>query len=337
MALAGAGPGEPDDAPEPIRALSIACEGPADALWAAILDELCPMAEEDEAPAPASLQPAAKPRSSDIETALEQVAGQAQQVEKNSRAAAEYVLDHLAQVLDPEERAALAADFEDPGVPVATKVDSANESPGTAVPGFDQARSAKVQTAPASSPLATNVDFANESTGTSVPGVVQVRNETVHAASSPPLQVFDLEVGTDRAGLWQVVEQSICGLSPRSALLDAKPPMPWATDTCLSIDAAGRIGVWTLYRDGTSWFALREWANEHRNLLALTRRDLVVDQKADVAVHIVLPLDHAVGGAGEGPDVLPTLLRTAARNIYLYRLRQIQWNGRRGLLVVPIS
>ena len=67
-----------------------------------------------------------------------------------------------------------------------------------------------------------------------------------------------------------------------------------------------------LCRDGTSWFALREWANEHRNLLVLTGRDLVVDPKADVAVHIVLPLDYA---DGDGPDVVPTLLRTAAENL----------------------
>src|ERR1043165_1684970 len=147
-----------------------------------------------------------------------------------------------------------------------------------------------------------------------------------------PLRVFDLEEGADRTKLWQAVERSIWNLSPRSALLDAKPPMSWATDTCLSIDAAGRVNVWTLYRDGTSWFALRELANEHRNLLALTRRDLVVDKEADVAVHIVLPVDYE----GEG-DVVPTLLRAAAKNIHLYRLRQIQWNKRRGLLVVPIS
>ena len=62
--------------------------------------------------------------------------------------------------------------------------------------------------------------------------------------------------------------------------------------------------------------------------------DLVVDKEAEVAVHIVLPLEY---GSGEGSDVVPTLLRTAAKNIYLYRLRQIQWHQRRGLAVVPIS
>ena len=35
---------------------------------------------------------------------------------------------------------------------------------------------------------------------------------------------------------------------------------------------------------------------QHRNLLALARRDLIVDKEAEVAVHIVLPLEEGTPG-----------------------------------------
>src|SRR5204863_3952989 len=51
LALAGAGPiphGNGAATQDAIRVLSIACTGPEDALWAAVLDELCPMTESEE-------------------------------------------------------------------------------------------------------------------------------------------------------------------------------------------------------------------------------------------------------------------------------------------------
>ena len=97
------------------------------------------------------------------------------------------------------------------------------------------------------------------------------------------------------------------------------------------------MNVWRLYEDGASWFALREWANEHRNLLALTRRDWVVDKNAEVAVHIVLPLEEENEGGDLQESVASMLPRVPTRNVHLYRLRVVQWNARRGVLVVPIA
>jgi hypothetical protein len=145
----------------------------------------------------------------------------------------------------------------------------------------------------------------------------------------------------DRASQWQSVERSIRDLVPESILLEARPPMSWATESCIAIDPDGVLHIWTLYKDGATWYALREWASEHRNLLALTRRDLVLSKDADVVVHIVLPLEpHAeksTPSREKMPSVINTILRTPAKNIHIYRLRVLQWNARRGLIVVPIS
>jgi len=76
--------------------------------------------------------------------------------------------------------------------------------------------------------------------------------------------------------------------------------------------------------------------------LALTRRDLVISKDSAVTVHIVLPLetipDQGADAPAEKPaDIVNTIMRTPAKNIHLYRLRVLQWNARRGLLVVPIA
>jgi hypothetical protein len=102
--------------------------------------------------------------------------------------------------------------------------------------------------------------------------------------------------------------------------------MSWAHESTLAVDADGRLHVWTLFSDGATWFALREWATEHRALLALTRRDLAIRQDAEVAVHIVMPLDHPPADA---------LARAGGRHVSWYRLRAVQWAGRRGAIVVP--
>lgn len=78
---------------------------------------------------------------------------------------------------------------------------------------------------------------------------------------------------------------------------------------------------------------------EHRDLLALTRRDLVLDRETAVTVHIVLPLDNlpdTPNNAAQTPGIVSTILRTPAKNIHIYRLRTLQWNARRGMIVVPI-
>jgi hypothetical protein len=171
------------------------------------------------------------------------------------------------------------------------------------------------------------------------------RNETPNDATGVTLRAFDLadQRQADRTTQWESVERSIRDLVPESILLEARPPMSWATESCIAIDPDGVLHIWTLYKDGASWYALREWASEHRNLLALTRRDLVLSKEADVVVHIVLPLEpEGAPGKSTKPSektagIINTILRTPAKNIHLYRLRVLQWNARRGLIVVPIS
>ncbi len=333
LALAGAGPIR--SAHEPLRVLNLVCSGPEDALWAAILDELCPIDAAEETQA-----------RTDIEAALEHVEGHADELARNTVAASTAVLDHLAQVLDPEERAALSAAFDEPGVPVATARASAapshfdmtqHETPPVVVlkSAAPQAKAPPTSSVPRpssplppQSPRPTPVSAENKPTS----------GDDAAAGTLPSLRAFDLEECRDRQTQWQAIERSIWDLSPRSALLDAKPPMSWATETCISIDGDGRLNVWTLYKDGASWYALREWAHEHRNLLALTRRDLAVRKEADVAVHIVLPLEEE---AEETPvkseSIVSMLMRTPAKNLHVYRLRIVQWNGRQGMVVVPIA
>ena len=345
LSLAGAGPvrakHEADNGGEqpPIRVLSIACDGAEDTLWAATLDELCPMPEEMEIGA-----------ENEVETALEQVSSQVQEVAATSVRASEMVLDHLAQVLDPEERAALAADFDEPeeeGKPAkvfepslastAIPKVAREEPPAAAV--VRTLRQNRAMEEPAKR-IPVRAPEREEEANQARPAIPAAQPKVAPAATksdTPMLRAFDLETTDDRQAQWQAVERSIWDLSPRSALLDARPPMSWATETCISIDAQGRVNVWTLYKDGASWFALREWANEHRNLLALTRRDLAIDRETEVAVHIVMPLEEEEGtGKGDG-SLIGMLMRTPAKNVQLYRLRHVQWNGRRGMVVVPIA
>jgi hypothetical protein len=169
---------------------------------------------------------------------------------------------------------------------------------------------------------------------------IENQKSKINNSAAPSLRALDLPTPSSREAQWAAVERSIWDLSPRSALLDAKPPMSWATETCIAIDKAGRLNVWTLYKEsggGASWFALREWAREHRNILALTRRDLVINAEADVAVHIVLPLEDAAAEGAEGRDPVPVLVRTSATGVHLYRLRTVQWDGRVGIIVVPVG
>jgi hypothetical protein len=326
LALAGAGPIH-KVAVEPIRVLTVPCAGPEDAIWAAVLDELCPIVEGEESFPP-----------TEIETALEHVESRAAEVAHHSAAAASSAWDHLAQVLDPEEREALAADFAEPGIPVATPRRRAEPAPAEAeiqIPVFRNpappapAVKSPAVPAPASQPVESR------------PTRMEARPAAVPApAPAHSLRAFDL-ARLDRASQWQAVERSVLDLAPQSILLDARPPMSWASETCISIDARGGLNVWTLYKDGASWFALREWAQEHRNLLALTRRDLVIDLEAEVMVHMALPLEESQSENPVHPQrhdgVAATIMRTPAKNVRLYRLRILDWNGRQGIVVVPIA
>jgi hypothetical protein len=355
-------------------------EGAAAAIWSAILDELCPPAQMEEGEqasarsspgevrSPKAAAPAAAPRTAttpparpvpaaatppvDIETALEQMESSADDLARSSAAATHAMLDHLAQVLDPEEREALSAGFDE---------DEENEEPAArfAEPAM-QAEPRKAER-PTATPydIRTQVHRPAPPAAARATGGAPVKPTSVTAAAPSSerapeqagvtLRAFDLADphDADRTSQWQSVERSIRDLVPESILLEARPPMSWASESCIAIDPDGILHIWTLYKDGATWYALREWASEHRNLLALTRRDLVLSRDADVVVHIVLPLEAHVpvkGAAGtkaesveKVPSVINTILRTPAKNIHIYRLRVLQWNARRGLIVVPIS
>jgi hypothetical protein len=276
-------------------------------LWPAVLDELAPAPEAD-------LEPEASPAATDlpsleenvpptsVEDAVDRVAASAQHVVHAAQAA----FDHLAHVLDPEERAALGADFE----PV--------ESTRIARPRTQPAAPASARPSPhVAAPAAATATVVSRK-----PAPADLTDGTL------VLRAFDLldEEAADRDAQWQAIERSIRDFVPGAHLLDARAPMAWATESTLAVDAEGRLHVWTLFRDGATWFALREWATEHRALLALTRRDLRLDLDAEVAVHIVMPLNGAPGDA---------VSRAGGRLVSWYRLRAVQWAGRRGAIVVP--
>jgi hypothetical protein len=340
-------PGAGDDA---LRLLTLpASAGALPALWSCILDELCPVdslgAEHPEAhePVPAS-RVIAPTEAHPIEDVLDQISSNAEDVARHSAAAAGMVLDHLAQVLDPEEREALSAGFDDdePEMPALEPAPVARPA-AQASPAYDirtlvvpPAQTPAPRPAPPVAPVTARPPAAPAIPCTAAPAGPA-------APVGVTLRAFDVIDARDesRSSQWDAVERSVRDLVPGSILLEARPPMSWASESCIAIDPEGRLHVWTLYKDGASWFALREWANEHRDLLALTRRDLVLSKEAQVAVHIVLSLDAVPDRPGEAneksPGVVSTILRTPVKNIHLYRLRVLQWNARRGLLVVPLA
>jgi hypothetical protein len=384
LGFAGVGPVRP--ALPAVRVFAAAADGLDLALWPAVLDELMPAPADDEAAPPPALAPAApaigvtpafqtparpgpargpgqtRPPEPDVESALDDLASSADDLARTSVATATAMLDHLAQVLDPEERAALAAGFDEPDPPEfdAPAPAPSPARPATASPLPRPAADAHLfdirtqvippviinvpTPAPATPPAPARKPVAPPPArptpaGPLAPVAAPAADKLIPAGSrgGVTLRAFDLHDVDDRPAQWEAVERSVRDLVPDSILLEARPPMSWATDSCIAIAPDGRLHVWTLYKDGASWYALREWASEHRNLLALTRRDLVLSKDADVAVHIVLPMEPAAADADRTPTVVNTLLRTATRNIHVYRLRPLTWNGRRGLVVVPIA
>ena len=341
LPLAGAGDGHG----ECVRVAAIAVgEGTLEQerLWTAVLDELCGATVEDadavevgepvvtNVPASVGTSNVLQSRPMDVEVALENVARATEEVSSRSQHVG-MMFDHLAHVLDPEERAALGAGFGNEDVDIESPEAVAAPVKGPAVPEARRPVIADIrQEVIPPAPLA---QFSAEPV---MPApLAPVAEEKGRGVT---LRAFDLldDQESDRDAQWLAVERSIKDLVAESVVLDARPPMSWASNCCLSIDAEGGLHVWTLYKDGVSWFALREWAAEHRNLLALTRRDLVLAREGEVTVHIVLPLENGRESADSSGHV-KSLLRAPNKNVFIYRLRSVQWNGRRGILVVPIA
>lgn len=290
--------------------------GERDRVWTAVIDELCgATVVDDEVEMGESVEASTSARPTDIEAALEQVtlATEAVSVQQQEAAAA---FDQLAHVLDPEEREALGTVMEDAEFGSDGADAQVSSHPGVSGQVIPDVRPRAIP------PVAE-------------PGPKAEMEERDRGLT---LRAFDLsdEEESDRAAQWLAVERSIRDLVGGSIVLEARPPMSWASECCVAIDAAGGLHVWTLYKDGVSWYALREWASEHRQLLALTRRDLAMAREGEVVVHMVLPLETGAAGGKSGPDV-KALMRAPSRNVLIYRLRSVQWNGRRGILVVPIA
>jgi hypothetical protein len=348
LQLAGVGPMHATAA---ARVFALPASGPMDVLWASVLDEVCPLEEETETP-PQAVGNAAdvEEQGGDLESALDKLASSADDVARNSAAAAHAMLDHLAQVLDPEEREALSAAFEDveePGPAVARpRHREATDEP--ARESFDIRTQVippvviKVSASAPAAPVTPEriVDRPAVPSAAAVAPAMSapvMQTAPVTAATEAPaakdasgLRAFDAGKA-DRVEQWLGVERSIGDLLAGAVLMEARPPMSWAAESCIAIDKSGRLHIWALYKDGVSWFALREWASEHRDLLALTRRDLTVCKEAEVAVHVVLPLESA------GVETSQSLLKAQARHVHVYRLHRLQWNGRWGLVVVPLA
>ncbi len=304
------------------------------AVWTAILEELCatPMTEsplEEDASVELTM---AKP--ADIEAALEQVAAASASLHQSSQvvaAASHAVFDQLSHVLDPEERDALTADLGSLISIPPLKTPLAAPAPSAQVTQPAQpARSSEILP---NLPRIATFDIRHH-TMPAIPATttspatpdVDIQPPPLHTSRGVTLRAFDLPDAEqhDRPSQWQAVERSIRDLVADSVLLDARPPMSWASDCCIAIDANGGLHVWTLYKDGVSWYALREWAAEHRNLLALTRRDLILNRDTDVAVHIVLPLETQTASSSAHNDSaaeVRSLMRIPSKSVFLYRLR----------------
>jgi hypothetical protein len=235
------------------------------------------------------------------------------------------LFDQLTHVLDPEERDALSADLfsENAAMGRAEPAEPANGrmgEPAMTGPAVGDSSIRPLADSPlrslADSPIRPLADSSLPSRGLTL-----------------RVQELLAEGATYRLAQWKTVEQSIRDLVRGSVLLDARPPMVWATESCLAVDGDGALHVWTLFNSSVSWFALKHWAGEHASLLALTRRDLKFDAAAGVKVHIVLPLENGVDAKAEAA----ALLRSASADLMLYRMQRLEWGGRRGLLVVPLS
>jgi hypothetical protein len=318
-------------APEPLRLATIAVGADEHgAVYAAIVDELCgdvAEIEEEEAVGQEVDAPRGEEASHSIDIdgtldAATQAAVDAALQADHSAAVTSALFDQLTHVLDPEEREALNAElFAEPE----------RVSPIIGKSSFSAITGLSSPAEPEPGVARSVATVAKEQPKGCTPN--DTPSGSPNGGANGALRAFDL-AGTSRVAQWEAVESSVAGLVTNAVLLDARAPMSWATESCLALDQHGALHVWTLYKDSVSWFALREWAGEHKALLALTRRDLVLRQDAPIQVHIVLPLED--GGVVDKSEIGP-LLRNPGSNVRLYRMRSIEWGGERGVVVVPLA
>ncbi len=170
----------------------------------------------------------------------------------------------------------------------------------------------------------------------SVPSAVPVAREEGGSAAEvnagTPGGVAGLPVFEGSA--WEVMERAAVELVAGGVVLEARPPL--GGRGLLMAQRGGRIHLWCLVEagggagggEGLGWAALWGWAREHRELIALTRRDLAINALAEVAVHVV------VGGAAGAAGMMGAMGGTAA-GVRWYRMLAVRWGEKTGMVVVP--
>lgn len=247
--------------------------------------------------------------------------------------------DDLMDVLEPEERAALAAEWPERSAPENPPVVPTNGGQVLQKPILEKlpdpelADVAPTKVAPPLIPTPPIVSSAPIPVPTTAPANV------LRAVDCPAFP-------THSDALWPLVRDSIAGLMGGHTVLEAQPPSP---HSLLSTDAAGKLHLWVLAEaaDPVSWATLWQWARQNRQLISLTRRPCaqVTTQvtTGGVDVHIILaPVASTASGStqpglvirgGGGAALEPSTAEAGA--IHYYRTLPVTWSSRTGLVVIP--
>ncbi|MEI8194401.1 MAG: hypothetical protein WCI73_00675 [Phycisphaerae bacterium] len=273
--------------------------------------------------------------------------------------------DDLMDVLEPAERAALAADWPEhttPGSPEtdATKVENADgghaQWGGGGGAGHVSQSDAPKNITSANLSDVTPVVTPNPpspapsiSTPISVPAPTAMEPPVSVAQAPAPItapsvtmpRVVDCPIlPTHAASLWPLVRESLNGLLGGHSILTAQPPAP---HSLLSTDASGRLHLWVLAdpADPVAWSTLWQWARQNQQLIALTQRlDPAAHAPCSVVdVHVILPPAAAAGATQPGLVIRGNAAAESSTadggTIHYYRTLPVTWNARTGLLVIP--
>ncbi len=143
--------------------------------------------------------------------------------------------------------------------------------------------------------------------------------------SGDALHVYDVPAPQAKSDQWLALEQAIPQLHSGSVILEARPPWDHAA---LAVDTQKQLHAWIMASgsDPFEWPAIKAWADAHRDLIALTCRDLKLNTAKPVQAHVVLPLDTPSAA----------MQRAWPTDIKWYRLQKVQWQDRCGVAVVAL-
>ena len=166
--------------------------------------------------------------------------------------------------------------------------------------------------APSSSPP------ISPATPTIPPSSPQASSIVSFPPTPPVLRAVEIEVLSDDIR-WNIILASASSLCSGESI-EARPP--GHLHAALWLDSAGHLHLWTLSHGTPDFLALWQWARDHRQLLALTRRDRWINPAAEIELHVVL----ADGVRTRLPD-LP--------NLHRYRLTLVRLGDKSAAVVVP--